>query len=91
MLSLSSSTIVGLTQFSKRNHLVRAMLEAVCYQTREVLEAMQQDSGVEITSMAADGGMSKSDFFVQLLANVLGIPIGVQLSKPLPSYFWGGR
>jgi glycerol kinase len=67
--------IVGLTRFTDRRHLVRATLEAICYQTREVVEAMGQDAGVALQALKVDGGATVNDFLMQLQADILGIPV----------------
>jgi glycerol kinase len=67
--------IVGLTRYVTREHLVRATLEAICYQTRDVLEAMRADSGIELTALKVDGGATVNDFLMQLQADVLGVPV----------------
>ncbi len=67
--------ITGLTRYVEKAHLARAALEATCYQTREVLEAMQADAGVELASLKADGGMAANDLLMQLQADILGIPV----------------
>lgn len=64
--------IIGLTRYSNRSHLVRATLEAICYQTREVLEAMESDSGVNLTSLRVDGGAVGNALLLQLQADILG-------------------
>ena len=66
--------IVGLTRFAERAHLVRATLEAICFQSREVAEAMAADSGKPLSVLKVDGGASVNDFLMQLQADVLGIP-----------------
>nr|WCZ58776.1 glycerol kinase [Seculamonas ecuadoriensis] len=68
-------TIVGLTQFSTKAHIVRAMLESVCLQTREVVDSMKSDCGIELESMNVDGGMTSNKTFLQMQADVLGIPV----------------
>ncbi len=68
-------TIVGLTRFATRAHLVRATLEAIAFQSREVLEAMTSDSGRSPESLKVDGGATVNDFLMQLQADVLGIPV----------------
>jgi glycerol kinase len=68
-------TIVGLTRFATRAHLVRATLEAIAFQSREVLEAMASDSGRPTDSLKVDGGATENDFLMQLQADVLGIPV----------------
>ncbi|MBN1979268.1 MAG: glycerol kinase GlpK [Anaerolineae bacterium] len=67
--------IVGLTRYVTRAHLVRATLEAICYQTRDVLEAMRADSGVDLTALKVDGGATVNDFLMQLQADVLGVEV----------------
>jgi len=67
--------IVGLTRYVNRAHLVRATLEAICYQSREVLEAMEADAGIELTRLKVDGGAVANDFLMQLQADVLGVPV----------------
>jgi len=67
--------IVGLTRFVDRRHLVRATLEAICYQTREILEAMRADSGIALTTLKVDGGAVRNDFLMQLQADILGVPV----------------
>lgn len=67
--------IVGLTRYTDRRHLVRATLEAICYQSRDVLEAMRADSGIELETLKVDGGATVNDFLMQLQADVLGVPV----------------
>ena len=67
--------IVGLTRYVTRAHLVRATLEAICHQTRDVLEAMRADSGIELTALKVDGGATVNDFLMQLQADILGVPV----------------
>jgi glycerol kinase len=68
-------TIVGLTRYVTRAHLVRATLEAICYQTREVLEAMERDAGIHFSALRVDGGASRNNVLMQLQADILGVPI----------------
>jgi glycerol kinase len=68
-------TIVGLTRGVGRSHLVRAALEAIAYQTRDVLEAMQQDAGLHVPEMRVDGGAAANDLLLQFQADILGIPL----------------
>ncbi len=63
--------IAGLTRFANRGHLARAVLEATAFQTREVVEAMEQDSGIALTELRADGGMVGNDLFLQFQADIL--------------------
>ena len=67
--------IVGLTRFINRGHLARAVLEATAYQTREVLDAMEQDSGVRLTSLKVDGGMVFNELLMQFQADIVGVPV----------------
>jgi glycerol kinase len=67
--------IVGLTRFINKGHLARAALEATAYQTREVLEAMQKDSGVRLKALKVDGGMVYNQLLMQFQADLLGVPV----------------
>jgi glycerol kinase len=71
--------IVGLSRFSTNAHLARATLEAICYQTRDVVEAMSQDSGVPLDYLRVDGGVTANSLCMQLQADILGVPV----SKPV--------
>ncbi|XP_069034851.1 glycerol kinase isoform X2 [Lepisosteus oculatus] len=73
--------ICGLTQFTNRNHLAFAALEAVCFQTREILDVMNQDSGMPLTQLQVDGGMTANKLLMQLQADILCIPV-VKPSMP---------
>ena len=68
-------TIVGLSRGSRREHLVRAALEAMAYSTLDVLQAMAADRDLELRSLRADGGASANDWLMQFQANVLGVPV----------------
>jgi glycerol kinase len=67
--------IVGLTRYATRAHIARAALEATAYQTREVLEAMEQDSGTKITSLRVDGGMVRNDLLMQFQSDILDLEV----------------
>ena len=67
--------MVGLTRFIRKEHIARASLEATAYQTKEVLDAMQQDSGVELTSLKVDGGMVVNELLMQFQSDLLGVPV----------------
>ncbi|GAA3502019.1 glycerol kinase GlpK [Streptomyces prasinosporus] len=67
--------VTGLTRYVTRAHLARAVLEATSWQTREVVDAMHQDSGVRITTLKVDGGMTRNDLLMQHQADVLGVPV----------------
>ncbi|MEU7784642.1 glycerol kinase GlpK [Amycolatopsis sp. NPDC049159] len=71
--------IVGLTRATTNAHLARATLEAICYQTRDVVEAMQNDSGVTLDVLRVDGGVTANELCMQLQADILGVPV----SKPV--------
>ncbi len=68
-------TIVGLTAYSDKAHITRATLEAICYQSRDVIDAMERDSGYEVTELRVDGGGTKNQVLMQLQADILGIPV----------------
>jgi glycerol kinase len=73
--------IVGLTRYINKAHIVRATLEAIAYQTRDVMEAMRVDSaraggsGIALTAIKVDGGATVNDFLMQLQADILGVPV----------------
>ena len=67
--------IAGLTRFINSGHIARAVLEATAYQTREVLDAMFQDSGVELKELRVDGGMTGNNLLMQFQADILGVPV----------------
>jgi glycerol kinase len=67
--------IAGLTRYVNRGHIARAVLEATAFQTREVLDAMNADSGVALTALKVDGGMVHNDLLMQIQADVLGVPV----------------
>jgi glycerol kinase len=67
--------IVGLTRGANRDHIVRATLESIAYQTRDVIECMEKDSGIETRELKVDGGASMNDFLMQFQADILGVPV----------------
>ncbi len=67
--------IVGLTRGATRAHLARAALEAMAYQTRDVVECMERDSGIRARELRVDGGAARNDFLCQFQADILGIPV----------------
>ena len=67
--------IVGLSRFNTKAHLARATLEAICFQTRAVADAMVQDSGVRLDVLRVDGGATANDTLMQLQADILGVPV----------------
>jgi glycerol kinase len=64
-----------MTRYVNKGHFARATLEATAYQTREVLDAMNADSGVELTALKVDGGMVFNELLMQFQADVLGVPV----------------
>ncbi|MBN9101305.1 MAG: glycerol kinase GlpK [Pseudonocardia sp.] len=71
--------IVGLSRFNTNAHLARATLEAICYQSRDVAEAMEKDSGVHLEVLKVDGGVTANELCMQIQADVLG----VEVSRPV--------
>jgi glycerol kinase len=67
--------IVGLTRFINKGHIARAALEATAFQTREVLDAVNADAGVDLTELKVDGGMVKNETLMQFQADILGVPV----------------
>ena len=67
--------IVGLSRFNTKAHLARATLEAICFQTRAVLDAMVKDSGVRLEVLKVDGGATVNNTLMQLQADMLGVPV----------------
>lgn len=67
--------IVGLTRFANKGHIARAALEATAFQTREVIDAVNADSGVDLKELKVDGGMVANDALMQFQADILGVPV----------------
>lgn len=67
--------IVGLTRFINKGHIARAALEATAFQTREVLDAVNADAGVDLAELKVDGGMVMNDTLMQFQADILGVPV----------------
>ena len=93
--------IAGLTRYVTKGHLARAALEATAWQTREVLDAMRADAGVELKTLKVDGGMVGNQLLMQFQADVLGVPVvrpqvsettalGAAYVAGLATGFWGG-
>ena len=93
--------IVGLTRYVNKGHIARATLEATAFQTREVLDAMERDSGVRLSRLKVDGGMVGNDLLMQFQADILGVPVvrprvaettalGAAYAAGLAVGFWGG-
>lgn len=68
-------TILGLTQYTKKEHICRACLEAICFQSKAILEAMEKDSGTPFKALKVDGGITNSEIAMQIQADFLGIPV----------------
>jgi glycerol kinase len=73
--SNARGVIAGLTRYVRKGHIARAALEATAWQTREVLDAMNRDSGVDLTRLKVDGGMVANELLMQFQADVLGVPV----------------
>jgi glycerol kinase len=73
--SNARGVIAGLTRFANRGHIARATLEATAFQVREVVEAMEQDSGIPLETLRADGGMVTNELLMQFQADILGRPV----------------
>lgn len=92
--------IVGMTRYVTKYHIARAALEATAYQTREVLDAMNNDSGVPLKALKVDGGMVYNELLMQFQADILGVPVvrpvvaettalGAAYAAGLAVGFWG--
>ena len=73
--SYARGTMVGLTRGTTRAHIARAALESIALQSAELLDAMRQDSGLQLSEMRVDGGASRNDLLMQIQADVLGVPV----------------
>lgn len=94
--------IVGLTRYITKNHIARATLEATAYQSAELLEAMNADSGVDLTELKVDGGMVMNETLMQFQADILGVPVvrpkviettalGAAYAAGIAVGFWSGE
>ncbi|RPI25606.1 MAG: glycerol kinase [Acidobacteria bacterium] len=68
-------TIVGLSRYATKEHIARATLEAICYQSRDVLHAMEKDSGIHLSVVKVDGGATVNNTLMQIQADILGVPV----------------
>ena len=93
--------LVGLTRYVNKGHIARAALEAIAYQTREVLDAVNADSGVPLTELKVDGGATVNDLLMQFQADIIGVPVvrpvvaettalGAAYAAGLAVGFWSG-
>jgi glycerol kinase len=98
--SNARGVIVGLTRYITAGHIARAALEATAYQTREVLDAMNKDSGVALKALKVDGGMVFNELLMQFQSDILGVPVirptvaettalGAAYAAGLAVGFWG--
>jgi glycerol kinase len=94
--------MVGLTRYITKNHIARAALEATAYQTKDIVEAMNKDSGVELKKLKADGGMVANNLLMQFQADILDVPVvrpkvaettclGAAYAAGIASGYWSGR
>ncbi len=94
--------ITGLTRYADKRHIARAALEACAYQTRDIVLAMDQDAGVQLTNLRVDGGMVQNELLMQFQADMLDVPVtrpliaettclGAAYAAGLASGFWSGR
>jgi len=67
--------IAGLTQYANKGHIARAVLEANAYQTKDIVEAMNRDSGVDLSALKVDGGMVHNEMLMQFVADMLDVPV----------------
>ncbi|EIT83816.1 glycerol kinase [Fictibacillus macauensis ZFHKF-1] len=100
--SEARGAVFGLTRGTKKDHFVRATLESLAYQTRDVLTAMEADSGIELKKLRVDGGAVKNNFLMQFQSDILGVPVerpeinettalGAAYLAGLATGFWSGR
>ncbi|MPV38417.1 glycerol kinase GlpK [Georgenia subflava] len=94
--------LVGLTRYVNKGHIARAVLEATAFQTREVVDAMNADSGVDLTELKVDGGMVANELLMQFQADILGVPVvrpkvaettalGAAYAAGIAVGFWSGE
>jgi glycerol kinase len=81
------AAIVGMTAHTSREHIVRAALESIAYQIRDVLDMMRRDAGVQLKTIRADGGPTRNDFLMQFIADIAGVDI--EVSEFAESSAWG--
>ena len=94
--------LIGLTRGTSRAHVCRAVLESICYQTRDVVETMERESGIRLRELRADGGASVNDWLMQFQSDILGVPVevpripkstalGAAFLAGLATGFWASR
>ncbi|MDJ0625855.1 MAG: glycerol kinase GlpK [Candidatus Caenarcaniphilales bacterium] len=79
----AKGTIVGLTRGSRKEHIARAALESIAYQTKDVIDVMEKDSGLKLKSLKTDGGAAKNNFLMQFQSDVLEVPVNRSKSLEL--------
>ncbi|MFZ2259670.1 MAG: FGGY-family carbohydrate kinase, partial [Luteococcus japonicus] len=100
--STARGALVGLTRYVNRGHIARAVLEATAFQTREVLDAMEADSGVKLAELKVDGGMTGNEMLMQFQADMLGVDVvrpqvaettalGAAYAAGIAVGFWAGE
>jgi glycerol kinase len=93
--------LVGLTRYVNKGHIARAALEAIAFQTRDVVEAVNADAGIDLTELRVDGGATANDTLLQFQADILGVPVvrpvvaettalGAAYAAGLAVGFWSG-
>jgi glycerol kinase len=94
--------ILGLTRGANKAHLIRATVESLAYQTKDVLDAMEKDSNIKLASLKVDGGACANNFLMQFQADILGVPVdrpsivettamGAAYLAGLAVKFWDGK
>jgi len=94
--------IAGLTRYATKHHLARAVLEATAFQTKDIVQAMNLDSGVDLNKLKVDGGMVANELLMQFQADMLDVPVirpqvaettclGAAYAAGIASGFWSGR
>ena len=68
-------TMVGLTRGANKNHIIRAALESIAYQSKDVISAMEEDSGIKLATLKVDGGATANNFLMQFQADILGTEV----------------
>ena len=82
------SIICGITEDTNSAHIIKAALQAVCFQTRDILEAMKQDTGLPLSKLLVDGAMTANNLLMQMQADICGIPVGKNQSFLLSFFFF---
>lgn len=71
------SVICGLSEDTNSSHIIKAALQSVCFQIRDILEAMKEDTGFVLSKLLVDGAMTNNDLLMQMQADICGIPVGM--------------